>query len=66
MNTIQQIPGKRPLSLLSIALAVTLFGAAMMEATDSSARRINKRSDAPVTILYNGKITTLDATNSTV
>jgi hypothetical protein len=66
VNTIKPILGKRPLSsFLSFVVATSLLVAATAGAGDYS-RKINKRSDAPDTILYNGKITTVDAKDSTV
>jgi hypothetical protein len=63
MHTIKLVRGKRLLpSLLAVALAAASLAVSTAEATEVKARpMISKRVDAPEMVLYNGKITTLDA-----
>jgi len=68
MRTIKLILGRRARSLrlgLASALAAVAVVAATVGAVDVRSRAIVRFGDAPDLILYNGKITTVDANDST-
>src|SRR5262245_38259005 len=64
MNTLKSISGKRPLSSLVVVVSAAALLAAATAEAQYTARPLVKRSDSPDIILYNGKISSLDAKDS--